>query len=104
MQLSYCKMSADEINFNDIKSPETPSAVMNYATHRKNEEAAVSIMTMSGLFPAPLSSPPAFLSLHGAFTTCCFYPPASLFIPLAQPAASSQRERVSNVVISDKIF
>lgn len=32
-----CKISGgkSEINFNDIKSPETPSVEMNYATHQK---------------------------------------------------------------------
>lgn len=59
MQLSSAKWGwerdarrTNEINFNDIKSPETPSAEMNYATHQKRGKSeekkctAASIMMM----------------------------------------------------------
>lgn len=80
-----CKISGgSEINFNDLESPETPSAVMNYATHQKRGNTATSIMMM-----------PVFYST--------VLPPISFFF-LILYVCLQLKEYPTIVVISDSSF
>lgn len=80
----------NEINFNDPKSPETPSAAMNYATHQKRGKHSSIHHDDARIFS--LSS----VSSHTLFTAC--------FLILFYFCCLELKEYPTIVVINDSIF